>query len=81
MKQDLETMLKINEERKGNQCDALPAEENALIYDRNKTWVQKLAAIMKAAPTFVAVGALHLPGDKGLLNLLKKQGYTVEAVK
>lgn len=81
MKQDLETMLKINEERKGNQCDALPAEENALIYDRNKTWVQKLAAIMKAAHTFVAVGALHLPGDKGLLNLLKKQGYTVEAVK
>lgn len=36
---------------------------------------------VKAAPTFVAVGALHLPGDKGLLNLLKKQGYTVEAVK
>ena len=24
--------------------------------------------------------ALHLPGDKGLLNLLKKQGYTVEPV-
>ena len=38
MKQDLETMLKINEERKGNQCDALPREEDALIYDRNKTW-------------------------------------------
>ena len=81
MKQDLETMLKINEERKGNQCDALPAEEDAMIYNRNKTWAQKLLAIMKAAPTFVAVGALHLPGDKGLLNLLKKQGYTVEAVK
>ena len=81
MKQDLETMLKINEERKGNQCDALPAEEDAMIYNRNKTWAQKLPAIMKAAPTFVAVGALHLPGDKGLLNLLKKQGYTVEAVK
>ena len=81
MKQDLETMLKINEERKGNQCDALPTEEDALIYDRNKTWAQKLPAIMKAAPTFVAVGALHLPGNKGLLSLLKKQGYTVEAVK
>ena len=26
---------------------------------------------MKAAPTFVAVGALHLPGEKGLLKLLK----------
>ena len=81
MRQDLSTMLRVSEERKGNQCDPLPAEEDAMIYDRNKAWSVKLPAIMKAAPTFVAVGALHLPGEKGLLNLLKKQGYTVEAVK
>ena len=81
MKQDLNTMLKISEERKGDQCDALPGEEDAMIYNRNKAWAEKLPAIMKAAPTFVAVGALHLPGEKGLLNLLKRQGYTVEAVK
>ena len=70
MNQDLNTMLKISEERKGDQCDALPGEENVLIYNRNKAWAEKLPAIMKAAPTFVAVGALHLPGEKGLLNLL-----------
>lgn len=81
MRQDLSTMLKVSEERRGNQCDALPAEEDAMIYNRNKAWSAKLPAIMKAAPTFVAVGALHLPGEKGLLNLLKKQGYTVEPVK
>ena len=81
MKQDLNTMFKISEERKGNQCDALPSEEDALIYNRNKIWAEKLPAIMKAAPTFVAVGALHLPGEKGLLKLLKSQGYTVEPVK
>ena len=81
MNQDLNTMLKISEERKGDQCDALPSEEDAMIYNRNKAWAEKLPAIMKAAPTFVAVGALHLPGEKGLLNLLKRQGYTVEAVK
>ena len=81
MKQDLNEMLRLNEERRGNQCDATPGEEDAMIYDRNKAWAGKLPAIMKAAPTFVAVGALHLPGNKGLLNLLKKQGYTVEPVK
>ena len=81
MNQDLNTMLKISEERKGDQCDALPGEEDTMIYNRNKAWAEKLPAIMKAAPTFVAVGALHLPGEKGLLNLLKRQGYTVEAVK
>ena len=81
MKQDLSTMLQISEERKGNQCDSSPSEEDAMIYNRNKSWAEKLPAIMKAAPTFVAVGALHLPGEKGLLNLLKKQGYKVEPVK
>ena len=81
MRQDLNQMLRISEERKGNQCDPTPGEEDAMIYNRNKAWSEKLPAIMKTAPTFIAVGALHLPGDKGLLNLLKKQGYTVEPVK
>lgn len=81
MRQDLHTMLEISEQRKGNQCDPLPSEEDAMIFNRNKAWAEKLPAILKAAPTFVAVGALHLPGEKGLLNLLKKQGYTVESVK
>ena len=35
---------------------------------------------MQAKPTFFAVGAGHLGGEKGVLNLLKKQGYTVKAV-
>lgn len=81
MRQDLRTMLEISEQRKGNQCDPLPTEEDAMIFNRNKAWAEKLPTILKAAPTFVAVGALHLPGEKGLLNLLKKQGYTVEPVK
>lgn len=81
MKQDLNATLKISEERKGNQCDPLPGEEDAMIYNRNATWAKELPEIMKTAPTFIAVGALHLPGEKGLLNLLKKQGYKVEPVK
>ena len=81
MKQDLNTMLQISQERKGNQCDPLQGEEDAMIYNRNRAWAKKLPAIMKEAPTLVPVGALHLPGEQGLLNLLKKQGYTVEPVK
>ena len=81
MKQDLNKMVTISEERKGNLCDPIPGEQDAMIYNRNKTWAEKLPAIMAAAPTFVAVGALHLPGEKGLLNLLKRQGYSVEPVK
>lgn len=81
MKQDLEAMLNENDKRDGTQCDPLPGENEAMLDNRNRAWADKLPAIMKAAPTFVAVGALHLPGEEGLLNLLKKQGYKVEPVK
>lgn len=81
MKQDLEAMLKENDKRDGTQCDPLPGENEAMLDNRNKAWADKLPAIMNAAPTFVAVGALHLPGKEGLLSLLKKQGYKVEPVK
>lgn len=81
MKQDLTTMLKMSIERKNNACDPRPGEEDAMIYNRNKNWAQQLPSIMRAAPTFIAVGALHLPGNKGVLNLLKTGGYTVKPVK
>ncbi len=81
MAQDLDAMYKLSQEKEGNQCDMTAAEEAALIDNRNKAWATKLPAIMQEAPTFVAVGALHLPGEHGLLQLLKQQGYTVEPVK
>ena len=50
-------------------------------HNRNADWVAKMPAIMSDKPTFFAVGAGHLPGEKGVLNLLKLAGYEVEAVK
>lgn len=81
MKQDLDKILQISRERNNDLCDPLPEEEAAMNEERNQNWVKKLHVIMKDAPTFVAVGALHLPGEKGLLNLLRVQGYTVEPIK
>ena len=52
--------------------------EDLLLNDRNKKWVKELNAIMKTESVFVAVGAGHLSGDNGLINLLKKEGYKVE---
>lgn len=49
-----------------------------LLTNRNKNWVVQLKNIMKKENVFVAVGAGHLVGDKGLINLLRKEGYTVE---
>ena len=52
--------------------------EEILLTNRNKNWVAQLKNIMNKQSVFVAVGAGHLVGEKGLLNLLKKEGYTVE---
>jgi uncharacterized protein len=52
-----------------------------MIDDRNKAWMTKLPAIMSERSTFVAVGALHLPGQNGLLELLQKAGYTVKPLQ
>lgn len=52
-----------------------------MVDDRNKNWMTQLPAIMKAQPTFVAVGAMHLPGENGLIKLLQRAGYTVKPLQ
>lgn len=80
MKQNLEELLAIIEEKMNDACDSTPEEINTLIYDRNANWARLLPSIMKQSPTLFVVGAGHLPGPQGLLKLLQEQGYTVEAM-
>ncbi|MBR5441177.1 MAG: TraB/GumN family protein [Prevotella sp.] len=79
--QNLETLKQVMDRKLGGKCDSTPEEEAQLIYDRNADWVSKMPTIMASKPTFFAVGAAHLPGDKGVLQLLRNAGYTVEGVK
>ncbi len=81
MKQDLNELYNISNEKEGNACDATPQEIAAMLDTRNLNWVEILPAKMKEAPAFIAVGALHLPGEKGIINLLKQKGYQVEPMK
>ena len=52
-----------------------------LIYNRNAVWAKKLQELMPAKSILVVVGAGHLPGEKGLIDLLQKAGYSVQPVK
>ena len=52
-----------------------------LLYNRNIAWVTKMEKLMTDQSLVVAVGAGHLPGTKGVINLLRKAGYKVEPVK
>ncbi|HZH35852.1 MAG TPA: TraB/GumN family protein [Flavisolibacter sp.] len=54
---------------------------DVLLYDRNKNWTEKMQSMMSKSSVVVAVGAGHLPGQKGVINLLRKAGYKVDPVK
>lgn len=52
-----------------------------LIDKRNENWIPKIVELGNAQVTFVAVGCGHLGGEKGILNLLRKEGFRVEMVE
>lgn len=62
-------------------CGTSPEDEDILINNRNRNWVEMMPEMMAEQPTLFVVGAAHLCGDKGVLKLLEKAGYTVEGVK
>jgi len=66
--------------REDNPCPMSAEQELALNNNRNARWLEKLPAIMANKPSFIAVGALHIVGEAGLLYGLEKAGYTVEPV-
>lgn len=49
-----------------------------LLYDRNKRWASQIPEQMFQKSTLFAVGAGHLGGEKGVISLLRKQGFTVK---
>jgi uncharacterized protein len=72
---DLESLQHIFD-----QTILLSGEQNYLLRDRNEKWLKILPALLKNGSQFIAVGALHLAGEDGLVSGLRKQGYIVTPV-
>ena len=76
-KQDLQEMYTLMTDDK-----LMSPETRKLMLDnRNMNWLKMMPSMMKKESVFFAVGAAHLPGKNGVIELLKKAGYTVKAVK
>ena len=73
---DLDALLSLTESD-----DSDPAFMEALLTKRNHNWIKALPEIISQQPSFIAVGALHLAGNDGLVELLRKEGYTVTPLK
>jgi uncharacterized protein len=76
-KQDL-----VKLEKMMNQSDmGLANFTELLLYNRNRNWVKKLKTLLPGKTFVIAVGAGHLPGENGVINLLRKEGYTLKPVE
>lgn len=63
----------------GESLHESPVIHEVLVVQRNKNWIPKIEEALQSGKTaFVVVGAAHLTGKDGLIDLLQKKGYTVE---
>lgn len=73
LNEDLDALLVLMKE------DAQFADHyETLLNERNRNWVAPISEQIHQQSTFIAVGAGHLPGENGVVELLRDAGYTVE---
>lgn len=87
-KQELQQMMTLYKAQDVEQLRTLTSKslfgfqkyEDLLLDSRNQRWIVGIGRYASAKPTFFAVGAAHLGGPKGVLALLRQQGYQVRPV-
>ena len=73
--QNLDTLWKIFQDQ------MTQLEYDALVKTRNLNWLEEMKVLLPTQSTLYVVGAGHLPGDSGMINLLRDAGYKVKPVK
>jgi uncharacterized protein len=84
-KQSLEQLIEVYKQQDIDKLYELTATEETgiashlelLLFSRNKEWVNQFEAIAKQQSTLFAVGAGHLGGPDGVIQLLKNKGFEV----
>lgn len=57
-----------------------PYMQTVMLYNRNDKMARRIDSLGKIRSTFCAVGSAHLPGDSGVIDLLRRRGFLVEPV-
>ncbi|HLY70680.1 MAG TPA: TraB/GumN family protein [Puia sp.] len=85
----MDTLMKVYKEQDLNKIDELSRTGDITVSDyidlllngRNRNWIKQMDTLMAAKSLLFAVGAAHLPGESGVIELLRKSGYTVTPMK
>ena len=80
---EFEEMIQMYKEQKINEMVSMINDEEEQLSDyadlllnkRNEAWISGMKTMMTEMPTFFAVGAGHLAGKKGVIHLLRKEGF------
>lgn len=64
-----------------NDGGTISNDEAIFLVNRNKAWIPTIESTIKDKKTFIAVGAGHLSGENGVIELLRKAGYTVNPIQ
>lgn len=54
--------------------------DKQVVAKRNQEWAPIIASNIETGSCLIAVGAMHLPGENGLINMLKEQGYEMNPI-
>jgi uncharacterized protein YbaP (TraB family) len=87
-KVQFDKMVKVYKTQQIDQLEAMFTDEtfgikdglDVLLDKRNLNWVEQLKTILPNNNIFMAVGAGHLVGKKGLIELLRKEGYQLRPI-
>ncbi len=78
LKRDTATLMAVANDYSGvDDAEAARRLAERLIDDRNHIMAERMVPLLEQGRAFVAVGALHLPGEEGILSLLQQRGYRV----
>ena len=88
-KQSTKEMMEVYRKQNLDQLDSLVRKSDPgmneymdlLLYGRNRRWVRQMPNIMREGTLLFAVGAGHLAGEQGVINLLRKEGYVLKPIK
>jgi uncharacterized protein YbaP (TraB family) len=75
--EDLTALKALMDAQKGIESDYM----EPLLYERNRNWIPEISRLMREEQVFFAVGAGHLPGQEGVIQLLREAGYTLTPIR
>lgn len=80
LERDLQQLVNIQQQFMYDDSDIDDRFMYQLLDFRNQRMSERMQPILKQGNAFIAIGALHLPGELGVLHLLEQQGYIVSPV-